>query len=144
MQVLVRLRVIETHLSLFSGRKVVQIDHLQMGMKLGSRSEIDAIFLALEEMDSGGLREVIVCCEAKGRRDDLLEDQLLSQIRAVFSMGEVVQEVVIPMGIKVVGPSEVYVAEFDEVARAAAPAMTSLSVVSEAVYKLVPPVPGIG
>ena len=46
-QVLVKLRIIETHMALFSNRKIIQLDHLQMNMKL-SKTEIDALFLRLK------------------------------------------------------------------------------------------------
>lgn len=145
-QVAVKLRVIEAHLTLFSSRrdKIVQVDHLQISAKIGP--EIDALFLAVE--DGQGRPEVeseaIVSCEAKGLRDDLLEDQILQQVRALFKLKTVPQDVVIPIGIKVVGPSRLYVVEFQAVKRAEAEGLTSLSVASDAIYELTPPVPGIG
>ena len=45
-QVIVRVRLVETYFSLFSRLHVVQVDHLQMGAKLG-RAEIDALYLAI-------------------------------------------------------------------------------------------------
>jgi hypothetical protein len=95
-QVLIRLRVIETHLALFSTRTFVQIDHLQMSVKL-TISEIDALFLGIEQLKSGSTREVLISCEAKGLRDDILEDQVLRQVQAIFSMRDVAQDTVIPM-----------------------------------------------
>ena len=142
-QVLVRLRVIETHLSLFSARRILQIDHLQMSVKL-AKSEIDALFLAIEETADGGTRELIVSCEAKGRRDDILEDQVLRQVAAVLGMSGVTQSMVLPIVIKALGPSEVHVIEFDAISRSDADAQQSLSVASEARYQFVPSVPGIG
>lgn len=142
-QVLVRLRVIETHLSLFSRRSILQVDHLQMSVKL-ARSEIDALFLAIEESGPGATREVIVSCEAKGRRDDILEDQVLRQVQAVFRMAGVTQDLALPIVVKTLGPSEIHVVEFEAVSRKDAEDLKSLVVASEAVYELVPPVPGIG
>ena len=145
MQILVRLRVIETHLALFSKRKIIQIDHLQMSVKL-QRSEIDALFLAIELEEggvSGSSHELIVSCEAKAK-DDVLEDQILRQVQAVFRMPAVPQSLVLPMAVKAIGRSTVRVVEFDVVARADATSLDALSVVSDAVYELVPPVPGIG
>jgi hypothetical protein len=145
-QVLVRLRVIETHLALFSKRKIVQIDHLQMSVKL-QESEIDALFLAIELVNGetpATTREVLVSCEAKGLRDDVLEDQVLRQVQTVFRMPGVPQDLVLPVAVKAFARSMVRVVEFDVVARADAPALSALSIVSDAVYELVPPVPGIG
>ena len=138
-----RLRVIETHLALFSKRKIVQLDHLQMSVRL-ARTEIDALFLAVEEIGPDETREVIVCCEAKGIRDDILEDQVIRQVQAVFRMAEVSQNRVLPIAVKALRPSEIYVVEFEAVERAAAPALATLAVTSEAVYEFVPPIPGIG
>src|SRR5439155_23964602 len=83
-QVCVRLRVVETHISLFSplAERVVMVDHLQNSVKL-RRSEIDAIFLVTEEVD-GEQRELIATCEVKVRREDLTMDQVLRQPKAVF------------------------------------------------------------
>lgn len=143
MQVLVRLRVIESHLALFSARDFEQIDHLQMSVKLRG-AEIDALYLGIERLGPRLTSEVIICCEAKGRRDDILEDQVLQQTKAVFGMPAVTQNIVIPMAIKALRPSEVHVVEFDAVSRAEVSSTTSLTVASEAVFELIPPVPGIG
>jgi hypothetical protein len=143
-QVAVRLRLIETHFSLFSSRrnKVVQVDHLQMSVKIGP--EIDALFLIIEEPDPGARTEAIATCEAKGLRDDLLEDQILQQVRAISKVGTTTQNTIIPLGLKVVGRSQIYVVEFQAVAREEANELVSLTVASDAVYELRPPVPGIG
>lgn len=143
MQVLVRLRVIESHLAIFSAREFEQIDHLQMSVKLRG-AEIDALYLGIERLESGSTSEVIICCEAKGRRDDILEDQVLQQTKAVFGMRAVTQSVVLPIAIKALRPSEVHVVEFDAVSRAAVSSIVSLTVASEAVFELIPTVPGIG
>lgn len=142
-QVIVRLRVIETHLALFSHHNIVQVDHLQMSVKL-RRSEIDALFLAIERIDSKTTREVVSCCEAKSRRDDILEDQVLGQVQAVFGLSGVTQDVVIPLAVKARGPSRIHVVEFDLVTRKEAATLSSLTVASDAIYEFVPPVPGIG
>lgn len=141
-QVLVRLRVIETHMCLFSPHRLDQVDHLQMSVKL-SRSEIDALFLGLKLVD-GEPRELIICCEAKGLRDDILEDQVLRQVCEVFQIRGVTQDIAIPVVVKAIGPSRVHVREFEAISRSQAAQSPSLIMASEAVYELVPPVPGIG
>jgi hypothetical protein len=144
-QVAVRLRVIETHLSLFSSRRdrIAQVDHLQISAKVGP--EIDALYLVIEDSGTPGQREeAIVSCEAKGLRDDLLEDQILEQVRAVFKLSTVRQNTVIPMGIKVVGRSVLHVVEFQAVTREEAAELACLTTLSDATYELHPPVPGIG
>lgn len=142
-QVVVRLRVIETHMSLFSPRKsrIKQIDHLQMSVKL-QPSEIDALFLAIEEDAGGAISEAILCCEAKAFGQDVAENQIVRQVRAVFS--EIGQDVVIPIAVKAIGRSEVHVIEFDAVSRDQLPSFGALALAAHAVYRLVPDVPGIG
>jgi hypothetical protein len=143
MQVVVRLRILETHLALVSKRNWVQVDHLQMSVKHGKR-EIDGLFLGLEQLSPQRQQEVIICCEAKGRKDDLLEEQIVGQIRVVLEDPAVAQKVALPIGLKAVSLSEIYIAEFDEVTREEVGELDSLSVVSDALFELVPAVPGIG
>ena len=151
-QVCVRLRLVETHLALVSALEVVQVDHLQMSVKLGP-TEIDAMYLVIEETGAAGAagaagtgatREVLLTCEAKGRSDDILEGQVVSQVRSAFGLSDTGQDRVVPVAVKAVGPSEVFVVEFEAVGRAEADDLEDLQVASSAVYELVPPVPGIG
>ena len=145
-QVLVKLRIIETHLALFSARKIIQLDHLQMNVKL-SRSEIDALFLALEDVGEDVRREVLVTCEAKGKNDDILETQVLEQVRAAFRfrLASSVEAVgVLPMAIKAFAPSQIFVVEFESITEEQSKTATTLTVASSAIYELTPPIPGIG
>lgn len=119
------------------------MDHLQMSVKLRN-SEIDALFLAVEEAEHGSHRELIVCCEAKGRRDSVLEDQVLRQAIAVFGMSGITQDTVVPVVVKAFEASKVHVVEFEAVSRSQAKTTTALTIASDAVYEFVPPVPGIG
>src|SRR6266567_2096551 len=110
-QVLVKLRIIETHLALFSSRKIM------------------------------------VTCEAKGKNDDILETQVLEQVRAAFRfrLASSVQAVdVLPMAIKAFAPSQIFVVEFGSMSQEQAETATSLEVASSAIYELTPQVPGIG
>lgn len=140
-QVLVRVRLIETHFSLFSGKPVVQVDHLQMAVKL-RQSEIDAIYLATE-LPAGPGSEFLISCEAKGKRDDILETQLMSQVGAIFASKGIVQDRVVSVAVKVVGPSRIHLVEYNEVTRAQYAGLVGLTVARDVVYELVPPVPGI-
>lgn len=144
-QVLVKLNVIETHLSLYSARPIIQVDLLQTNVKQ-ARTEIDALFLAFEGSgdDDGLFNEILITCEAKGRRDDILEDQIIAQVTAVFRMTAVTQDVVIPIAVKSVRPSEVHIVQFGSIQRSEASDLSELSIHREAVYELVPQVPGIG
>jgi hypothetical protein len=142
-QVAVRLRIIETHLALFSRRQILTVDHLQMSVKL-QPAEVDALFLAVEQLPDLSTRELIICCEAKSLRDDIVEEQVLRQVQAIAAQPAVTQALVLPVALKAIGASTLFVVEFEAVAREEAASTTALQPVSDAVYELVPPVPGIG
>ena len=141
-QVLVRLHVIETHLSVYSPREFEQVDHLQMSMKL-RRAEVDSVYLALERGEGSAPQSFLVTCEAKGGSDDILEDQLLAQTRS--AAGLVVDfDYVLPMAAKVIRGTGIQVVEFAAVERGEAAEVADLEIVSHVLYRLSPPVPGIG
>ena len=145
-QVLVKLHVIETHLALHYRAPIQQIDLLQTNVKLG-RAEVDALYLGLELPSSDkptSPREILITCEAKGRGDDILPDQILSQVNAAFRMRGMNQDHVLPLAAKAIAPSKVHVVQFASVARADLAQLETLAIESEAVYELVPPVPGVG
>jgi len=145
LQVAVRLRIIESHLSLFSQRKerIRQVDHLQNSVKL-NKTEIDAVFLALEEGQDGKLREFLITCEARREGEDLNMEQLVQQPRAAFALKSVKQDVVIPMAIKTVGASRIHVIEFAEIRREDVETTDTLTISSDSLFTLKPSVPGIG
>ena len=141
-QVIARLRIVETHFSLSSTRDIKQLDLLQLNVKL-SGTEIDALFLAQEETGIEQYEEVIVTCEAKVGRDDILEDQILKQAKAPFKMKKISQNRVIPLAVKCVGPSTIFVVEFNELTRDGHEGVKSLTVAAESLFEIKPPVPGI-
>jgi hypothetical protein len=125
-----------------SPRNIIYVDHLQMNVKL-REAEIDALFLATEQLDNDTTRELILTFEAK-RTDDILEDQIISQVEAVLEAQQE-HDTVIPLAAKTIG-SEIYIVEFQALSRADfidPAAMPQLQVISSALYTLVPPVPGI-
>ena len=113
-----------------------------MSVKL-SGTEIDALFLAQEEIAGGEFQEAIITCEAKRGRDDILEDQILRQAKAPFSMRQITQNHVIPIAIKCVGPSQIYVVEFEELDRESFREVDSIAIASDSLFEITPPVPGI-
>lgn len=137
-QVVVKLNIIETHMAMYPDLKFVQIDHLQNTVKL-RRTEIDAIYLGTVK---DTLEKVYITCEAKGRNDDVIETQIVAQVKAAFTLTSDC-DTVVPVAIKVVGPSRIYVIAFKPVSRADAATYQIPEVAHKAVYKLVPPVPGI-
>jgi hypothetical protein len=144
-QVSVRLHLVETYFALFSARKntVRQVDHLQNALKL-SRTEIDALFLGIEEIAPGKFEEFIITCEAKRIGEDIIEEQVLQQIKAVFKLDHVKQAFAVPIALKSISPSKIHIVEYGEVRREDAEALDVHTMVNQAVFELVPPVPGIG
>ena len=59
-------------------------------------------------------------------------------------MRRITQNRVIPIAIKAVAPSEIFVVEFQELEREGYVETTSIAVASDSLFKILPPVPGIG
>ena len=59
-------------------------------------------------------------------------------------MRKITQNRVIPLAIKAVAPSDIFVVEFQELEREGYAETTSIAVASDSVFILKPPVPGIG
>jgi len=87
----------------------------------------------------------VITCEAKQARERILEDQIVEQVRAVFAItaAHLGVDLVVPIAIKVVKKVGFYLVEFAPVQRADATTLETLSVASEVLYELHPPVPGI-
>lgn len=150
-QVAVQLRVLETHFANLSPIKMVELTHLQTGIKL-NRTEIDSLFLAVIQDKYGQYRNALVTCEAKQQKDPILADQIVQQIVSAYaSVKNLDMEIalVIPTALKSLkGRSAIYVAEFEAWAPGEAEASEAdrkdLIVACSGVYRLHPPVPGIG
>lgn len=141
-QVITRLRIVESHFSLSSNRNIAQLDLLQMNVKL-SGTEIDALFLAHEEIEPGKYEEIIITCEAKVGREDIVEDQIIRQAKAPFKMRQITQTRVIPIAVKCARASTIFVIEFEELQKDSYQDVVSLAVASESLFEIKPPVPGI-
>lgn len=143
LQTLVRLRIIESHLSLFSPRRAMlrQLEHIQNAVK-HRRTEIDALFLGIEQSGPTTHREFVVTLEAKRKNEDFNLDQIRSQPAAVFQKMRA-HHIVVPIAAKAIAPSVIHVVEFAAIERGAEED-ASLVMVSQAVYELYPPLPGIG
>lgn len=135
-QVGVRLRVIESHFALRSAISADEVTFLQTGVKLG-RGEVDAAYSLVDGADTW-----LVAVEAKGRRERIhvpqvqrAAEQLLRAARA--RLQSVVG--VIPMAVKVLGPSQLHIVEFDP---DTGPGSTG-TVVVDSVVELRPTVTGI-
>lgn len=134
-QVIQRLRIVETHFATASNRQVVEVDFLQTGLKLRN-SEIDAAYrIALQDG-----RLLLVSVEAKGRSDEIWPAQVARAAKALATTAAATQapDGVIPFAAKIVGRSLIYTVEFAPLAGDEVP-----KVASEALFQLVPPVPGV-
>jgi hypothetical protein len=146
-QVVTKLRVIETHFSLVSAHAIRQLDLLQLNVKL-TGSEIDALFLAHQELDEklngqATFEEVIVTCEAKSAKEDIVETQVVAQAKAAFEKLKITQNRVIPIAVKCIPPSTLYVIEFEALERDTYAEVDALVVAGQSLFRLEPPVPGI-
>lgn len=137
-QVAVQLYLIETHLA-FQSDEFLHVSHLQSGIKQAN-TEIDALYLG--EKHNGD--ELVITVEAKGRRDDILEEQILAQVHSVLRMPKLTgKKAVLPMAMKIIGTSLIYIVTYHEIPFKN-PIPNALSgIASEAIYELRPPVPGI-
>jgi hypothetical protein len=143
-QTLVRLRVIETHMALFSPmrNRIVQVDHLQNSVKLRD-SEIDALFLAVLKNDDGQTQNVLITCEAKQKGEDLMLEQISRQPLATFESTSG-YDMVIAIGARSYAPSKIQIVEFQPVYRATFHENDPLQVAGSNTYTLEPAVDGIG
>lgn len=138
-QTAINLRVVETHFAVAPAFPLLELTHLQMGIKLRS-TEIDALFLG-KAGDPKSPESVLVTCEAKQAKDPLIPSQIINQVQAAFAEAEV--EIVIPIGLRTIKGVGFYLTEFEAVKRADASALDELNLASDAIYELRPPVKGI-
>lgn len=143
-QTLVRLRVIETHMALFSPlrQRIVQVDHLQNSVKLRD-SEIDALFLAVIKNDNGSNQNVLITCEAKQRGEDLMLEQISRQPLAAFDSTSG-YDMVVAIGARSYAPSKIQIVEFQPVFRNSFHENDPLDLAGSNIYVLEPAVDGIG
>lgn len=144
-QVADRLNVVASFFALCSPRNqgadaVLEVNFLQTGVKM-KRGETDAAF-SLIAHDG----QWLVSAEVKGRSEEFHLPQIARAAfdlelaaRAAASSSLRTIQGVIPLGIKVVGVSKLWVVEFAPIDNPDAP----LVKVAEAVFELVPHVPGI-
>ena len=138
-QTAVNLRVVETHFSVAPAFPLLEVSHLQMGIKLRS-TEIDALFLG-KVGDWKNPTSVLITCEAKQAKDRFIESQVINQVQAAFATADV--ETVVPIGLRAVKGVGFYLVEFEAVKRPQADHLKELRVASDAIYELRPAVKGI-
>jgi hypothetical protein len=153
-QIVVGLHVLEHHFASRSKLGAKELVHLQTGVKLAG-SEVDGLFRVIVE--EGGRREhVLITCEAKQQGERILEHQIVEQIGAAYaSVRDSVPEeelaiwAIVPVAIKAIPPhGDIYVVEFEPwdpaEAEAEESAVKDLIPASVGLYRLTPPVPGVG
>lgn len=138
-QVAAKLAVVETHFALASPIRVVELTHLQIGIKL-RLTEVDSLYSAVVEDEKGHRTQIIITAEAKKRRQRILEEQVMQQVRAAFQATKV--DVVVPIAMTAAGEG-IYIAEFRAVQRSELAEFKVLELQAEGLYELVPRVPGI-
>lgn len=138
-QVAVRLAVVETHFALFSPIEIMELNHLQIGIKLRF-CEVDALFSAIYLDEGKAEKRLIITAEAKKRKQRILEEQIMQQVRAAFN--ETPVDVVVPIAMSS-AEDGIYLAEFRAVKRSELSEFTSLALETEMLYELAPRVKGI-
>jgi len=138
-QVAVKLAILETHFALFSQLDVLEIFHLQIGIKL-RRTEIDSLYSATYRREDGSEAQMIVTVEAKKKNQRILEEQIEQQFRAAFT--ETAVDFVVPVAMTIESDG-IYLAEFKGISRGELADFSDLELASETLYELVPSVRGI-
>lgn len=128
--VVTNLGIVHTHVGLHSPLPLIGLELLQSNVEMGE-AEVDAIYLGTLQ----GGENLLVCCEMKGPREVLDEDQIERGSDRLAKTAVV--DAVVPMGVKSLKEGLVWIVEFDPYDR-------PLTKVSEGVYRLSPPVPGVG
>lgn len=153
-QTIVALHVLEQHFARRSELGTIELVHLQTGVKLAG-SEVDGLFRAIVERN-GQREHLLITCEAKQQGERILEHQIVEQVGAAYaSVRDSVPEeelkisAIVPVAIKAIPPhGDIYVVEFQAWSPAEAEAEESavkdLVPSSSGLYRLNPPVPGIG
>jgi hypothetical protein len=138
-QVAIKLGLVETHFALYSDLQVIELNHLQIGIKL-RLTEVDSMYAATYIDSEGEKQQLIVTVEAKKRRQRILPDQIVRQVKAAFN--ETPVNLVVPLALVSAGGG-IYVAEFAPIRREDSTRLDSLDLTSEVLYRLKPPVKGI-
>jgi hypothetical protein len=139
-QVAAKIHVIETHFALESPVKILEINHLQIGIKQ-RKTEIDSLYSASYQSDDGSTKRLLITAEAKNKGQRILVEQILNQVSAAFTLATDV-DIVIPVAM-IARPGGIYLVEFQKISRTDHADNILLVLEREAFYELMPRVPGI-
>lgn len=140
-QLVARLFIMHYHFCTISPIRMslVALEHVADGIKL-CESEIDTLYIAHTDDGWGNGGTIAITGEAKNQHEDHCLEQIMRQPSAVFEHGIGGVMAAIPCAIKVTGPSEIHVVEFNKVSKG----FTDITVAADAVYRLCPRIPGLG
>ena len=135
MQVAARLQLVELHLSTRSPKKLIYVELLQMGVKQ-NLAEIDALYMGYTEQG----KDVLITVEAK-TDDDIYDGQIVAQVlalRAMKSLKSVPIDFIIPLALKSIRSTGIFVLEFQSV-NWSDPDPQELKVAGQSMFELKPP-----
>ncbi|HEV7737410.1 MAG TPA: hypothetical protein VGO47_08595 [Chlamydiales bacterium] len=149
MQVAVKLYLVQSHLALCSKNNLIQVSELQQNIKQ-SKAEIDGLYLGKITADNS----MLITLEAKGKKDDILESQIVQQVNAVMSMKSIHRNLdeiagnadnffVLPMAMKVIDKSIIYIAEYAPIKYQKNLRITEVTLTTESICEILPPVDGL-
>ena len=101
-QVAIKLALVETHFARFSDLKVVELTHLQIGIKL-RLTEVDSMYAATYLDDARENKQLVITVEAKKRGQRILADQIVRQVKAAFNETPDTVGLVVPLALVSVG-----------------------------------------
>jgi len=111
------------------------------------RTEIDSLYLATEETGRDTVAKYLVTVEAKRRNERIILEQIAQQVGAAarLAAGRLSLAGVIPLAIKICGPSEIQIVEWESVDILVASQTTyeTLQVAQNVRYQFRPPVLGV-
>lgn len=140
MQVVANLHIVEAHFAINSqSHNLDYAELLQLSVKQ-TRAEIDGLYISRDTSGDSS----IICIEAK-IRDDIYPMQVFAQVEAVRSMRGLREQGIkriIPLAIKVVARSTIYIAEFPSVPFAGVAILEGEPAI-HALYQITPEVNGI-
>lgn len=138
-QVAVKLNVVETHFALYSPINVIELNHLQIGIKL-RLCEVDSLFAATYLDHDNKQHRLVITAEAKKKNQRILEEQVMQQVFAAFQ--ETTVNLVVPIVLTAV-TGGIYLGEFKAIKREELHNFKELTLETDRLYDLLPAVKGI-
>jgi hypothetical protein len=140
MQIVVSLRIMETHFSVLSHVRVLQLEHIQNNVKL-SDTEIDGLFQATYAPEPEQRDLAIITVEAKQEHEPVHASQVLAQIRQAATL-PVAGSVIIPTIVKG-DVGGIRIMEFEAIPRGEAADLDVLTKATEGFYEVLPDLPAL-